>query len=71
MDVCGGIGDLILLHQFNFTVWNEMKLEARYIGSIEGIYNLKFENEKVKVIRSLTMSNLQYQLMTDMSYRIK
>jgi hypothetical protein len=41
LEVVTAVGQILLLHQFSFMVWNDIKLEARYLGTIERMYVIK------------------------------
>ena len=33
-----GVGDIIILDKFTFTLWNDIKLETKYLNITEGLY---------------------------------
>lgn len=36
--LCREVGDIVYLSQFVFRLWNGIKLEAKYMGSIDSLY---------------------------------
>ena len=59
IDFVRGVGEIVLLDRFSFSLWNDIKLEAKYQGTMEGIYVVESDSENSKnfiVKKSLSMN---------------
>ena len=43
----GNIGDVILLHKFNFSIWSNMLVETKYTGSVEQMVVFSWDSLEV------------------------
>ena len=57
IDFVRAIGQIVLLDKFSFSLWNDIKLEAKYQGTTEGIYIMESDvNDVFQMKASLSMN---------------
>lgn len=57
IDFVKGIGQILLLDKFSFSLWNDIKLETKYLGTTEGIYNVTINSSNDKLVVKNQLSN--------------
>lgn len=59
IDLVNELGAIVLLDKFSFSLWNDIKLEAKYQGITEGLFVVESDQDRpdqFKVKKSLCMN---------------
>lgn len=56
LELCNKVGQLVYLDKFTFSLWNQIKLETKYLSTIEKLYCLDFEGDKLKLFNQICTS---------------
>lgn len=50
VDFIKSIGEIVLLDKFTFALWNDIKLETKYLYTTEGIYIITIDPNSNKLV---------------------
>lgn len=65
IDFIRGVGEIVVLDKFSFYLWNDIKLQTKYLGTTEGMYNVTIDSYKNLIMKNKLSNNPELFDITD------